>query len=353
MNRSAILTWALLLFAMPLLQGSSCFSSAGVDAANKISGSLDSINKTMADGVSSLNNQSNAWQGTLKELEGKLAQDGKDMEKQIASDVNDMIDHIDNIAKDGAQFAQEGLNCEADIIANHAKIGLENLLTDFLNKWSYKGIKNRPSVKYQPTVCTVNPTAIVVADWKGVNGQLVLSGVDFNLLDTKKPLAYIKHSDNTEKAIPANYVARQTNYRIAINIASLIEADLISAKSLLLELRWDGRKVNPNQISIVATKPDKPDPPKPGPTVKFVELEEEVSATWSLDDYSETKGGPCTHGYHREQCQVVKLEGSASCAMKAWTTSNKDQCECIIRFIAPPFQSAKCRITITQTGDPK
>src|SRR5262249_49806226 len=143
------------------------------------------------------------------DLEGKLAKDAKDIEKQVADDVNQIIDHVSAIAKDGVQFVQEGLNCEADIIANHAKIAVQNLLIGFLNKWSYQGVSNRPLVAYEPTVCTVNPTAIVVASWQGVNGELVLSGVDFSLLDTEKPLAYIKRTDNTESVIPANYIARQ------------------------------------------------------------------------------------------------------------------------------------------------
>lgn len=266
MRRSRFSLLIMMLCLLPFMQGwsGSCLSSVGQGAADRIGDSLDRINQTMGDAVQTLGTQSSQWQGTLKDLQAKLTQDTKDIEKQVVSDVNQIIDHIDDVVKDGIQFAQESFNCQTDIFASHARISVQNLLNQLLNKFGYKGISNRPILPFEPIVCSANPTAIDLATWssaQGQQGQLVLSGVDFNIFGTDKPDVVIK-IPSTERVVPALYVARETNYRLAVNVLDMKNNNVFFTTSpQQMEIRWQGRKVNSNEINITPfTAPPPPDP---------------------------------------------------------------------------------------------
>lgn len=231
------------------------FGSCGLSSAvTQVTDSIDKINTTMQNGIDTLGAQSSAWQGTLKDLENKLASDAGSLESQVANDVHDLINQVDGVIKDGIQFTQESVNCQIDIFQSHAVTALKNMLNAFLNKWSYKGISNRPMVPYVPIVCSVNPTEINVAKWdSGV--QLVLSGTDFNLFKNVAPDVVLLHTDASEKKVPPTLVNLVTNYRTAINVPVMIAQGLFDAKTVQLVVRWQGKQVNPNTIPVVPAQP--------------------------------------------------------------------------------------------------
>jgi hypothetical protein len=245
--------------------------------------SVDAINTTMSNAVSQLDQQSSAWQQTLKGLETDLTQqasalesqvaqhaqdlaeearrgakdverqaanDALQLEQQLASDVHNVIDQVSGVVKDGLQFGQESFNCQLDIFATHARISVHNFLVGILNRVKYKGISNRPSDPFVPIICSANPSGINVGAWDP-GTFLVLSGTDLNLLDTQKPQIVVLHSDGSQFVAPEVVGNRTTNYRYQINVPTMIaQGQLRNAAKL--EVRWNGQHVNKNEIPISA-----------------------------------------------------------------------------------------------------
>lgn len=228
---------------------------AGCGLISQVTDTLDGVNATMQQAVWMLETQSAQWQTTLKDLEAQLGRDAMLLEGQVAADLRQVIEQVDLVMKEGVQFGQESLNCQTDIFATRAKIAVQNLLNELLNKHQYKRKSNRPMLPYQPIVCSATPTQIGLQGWPGAT-QLVLSGIDFNGLDTQKPLAFIVRSGGmAERPVPAYHINRTTNYRMTVNVPNMITEGLFDQQSRQLVIRWEGRQVNPNEIPIVPMVP--------------------------------------------------------------------------------------------------
>lgn len=235
---------AVIVAGLPLLQGAQC-----TNPLKSVNDSVEGINATLSQAVQTLGDQSSAWQVTLRNLETQLASDASGLARQVAEDVQGLIAQVDVVVKDGVQFVQESINCQVDIFASHAKIALQNILIDFLNKWHYKDISNRPRVRHAPIVCSANPSGVNVATWN-LSNFLVLSGTDLNLLDTESPLVVVVRSDGSEAAL-SNMGNRVTNYRFEVNVPSMIaHGQLVNA--VQLQIRWNGQRVNRNEIPVVS-----------------------------------------------------------------------------------------------------
>lgn len=268
-SRSKLLLLVLLLGALPFIQGSSCIDLSqltgtienSVDKITEsINKSVDKVNQTMSQAVDTLGQQSASWQGTLKSLETALASDASnlesqvaqhasDLEKQLAMDVRALVDQVDYVLKDGLQFSQEQFNCQNDIYNAHARIAVKNILTSFLNKYKYKGIADRAPEPFVPIVCSANPNGINVARWD-LNTYLVLSGTDFSLFETQKPSIVLVRADGSESTVAISVGNRVTNYRYEVNVPVMISQNLFRNVIQLL-VRWNGHKVNQNEIPVV------------------------------------------------------------------------------------------------------
>lgn len=231
-----------MLLALPFVQGSSCdINTPGVTAA------VERVTDSMNNAIAVIDSQSSQWQNTLTNLESQLAADAKDLEGQIFQDINQLINKVDYVVKDGIQFGQESINCQIDIFRTHAKIALQNLLNDFLDKYGYKGIKNRPEIAYIPIVCSANPTTVNVGQWDS-NATLALSGVDFNLFDTQAPSVIVVRSDGSQVEAK-NMGSRTSNYRYQINVQTMIMQGFLK-NAVQLQVRWNGQSVNRNEIPV-------------------------------------------------------------------------------------------------------
>lgn len=259
----------LLLGSLPFIQGSSCIDLSQITntvdksvdkITESINQSVEKVNTTMSQAVDTLGQQSASWQGTLKTLESSLALDASnlesqtaqhasDLEKQIAHDVRGLVDQVDYVLKDGLQFSQEQFNCQNDIYNTHARIAVKNILSSFLNKYKYKGISDRAPDPFVPIVCSANPNGINVARWD-LNTYLVLSGTDFNLFDTQKPSIVLVKADGSETVVTLSVGNRVTNYRYEVNVPVMISQNLFRNIIQLL-VRWNGHKVNQNEIPVV------------------------------------------------------------------------------------------------------
>lgn len=239
--------FALLLLSMIIVFGSSC----GVKG---VADSLDRINDTMSQAVQTLGEQSSAWQATLTNLQKQLTLDSQKMEGQIKDDVSALVNQVSFVANDAAQNLQASLLCTENIIATHVSIALRNLLNTELNKWSYKGINNRPIEPFLPTVCTINPKSVTVDGWPD-SQQLELSGADFNLFAQQKPLGFIIKTSGQEVPIAAGYINQQTNYMITISIPLMIRDNRFDTSSQQIIIKWNGQKVNNNEIPVIPKVP--------------------------------------------------------------------------------------------------
>lgn len=243
---------------MPLVRGTKLFARmilASVTLLGAggcgVSDSIDKVNATMEHAVETLDQQSSQWQVTLQNLETQLAKDARGLSTQLAADVNQLISHVHLVARDGVQFGQEALNCQTDIFGTRAKVAVQNLLINFLNQHRWKGRSDRPLVPLRPIVCSANPNEIDVRGWPGAT-QLVLSGVDLNLIDTRVPLLFIVRSGGLpDRPVQPFHINRLTNYRIAINVPNMISERLFDANSRQLVVRWEGQRVNSSEIPIV------------------------------------------------------------------------------------------------------
>jgi len=284
------------LIVSPLLQGASCIQSifdifkptidnleVTIENISKsINESIGNVNQTMSQAVATLGQQSASWQGTLTSLESDLAQHAKELEaqaarhtkevedqvarhvdeqrektardvlnlqQQVVRDTRDLIQQVSIVAKDGAQFTQESINCQIDIFNTHARIAVKNLLITYLNKVKYENRSNRPLEPFTPIVCSANPSSINVAKWDPSN-SLILSGTDLNLFDTQKPSIVVIRKDQPELAID-NLGSRVTNYRFAVNVSTMISQGALD-NAIQLQVRWNGHRVNPNEIPVLA-----------------------------------------------------------------------------------------------------
>jgi hypothetical protein len=281
-----------LVCLMPFIQGGSCLDiikpitgtiQESVDKVTQtINQSVSTLNGTLSQAVTTLGDQSSAWQGTVTnlesnlanhvsglerqvaqdisnlesqiardatELEKQIAQDAMNLERQLVADVKDIINQVSYIAKDGAQFGQESFNCQTDIFNKHAKVAVQNALNKLLNKQKYQGKTDRPIVPYEPIVCSANPNGINVAAWTP-DTYLALSGTDLNIFETQKPSIVVLRADNSEITVP-NVGNRVTNYRFQINVAAMIAANQLK-DAIQLQVRWNGQRVNQNEIPVVA-----------------------------------------------------------------------------------------------------
>lgn len=287
-----------LLFALgmsPFILGTSCpdiikpvdilsetFKETVKGITDSLNQNVDKINQTMSQAVQTLGEQSASWQSTLsslesslasdaggleqqlahdtKDLESQVAHDASDLEKQTAhdvlnlehqvvSDVHDLINQVDYVVKDGAQFTQESFNCQLDIFNAHARVALQNALIQFLNKRNYQGISNRTLQPFTPIICSANPNGINVAKWD-LTAYLVLSGTDLNMFQTQEPSVVVVRSDGSELTV-ASVGNRVTNYRFEVNVPVMISQNKLK-DGVQLQVRWNGAKVNNNQIPIIS-----------------------------------------------------------------------------------------------------
>jgi hypothetical protein len=293
----------------------------GLTGLSSVTDSLDKINQTMQNAVDTLGEQSSAWQGTLKDLESKMASDANTLESKVASDVHDMINQVDGVIKDGVQFGQESINCQIDIFSNHARIALKNMLTTFLNKWNYKGINNRPLDPFLPIVCSVNPTSVNVAKWDPTV-QLVLSGTDFNLFKTTAPDVELVHTNGSKVAVPPTLVNTLTNYRVAINVPVMITQNRFDPDTVELVVLWNGREVNPNKIPVV------PPGPPPDPNVPVISVVTNVSPSSehpSLRITAPSGTRLISGGCHSDWAGAGQLLTASYPDGNAWVCAAKDQ----------------------------
>lgn len=221
---------------------------------------VNDVIATMEQGVEALDKQSSSWQVTLGNLTNQLTSQASTMErqvtldvqqtlKQVAQDAHDLANQVSYLAKDGEQFASADLKCTADIIANHARIEVNNALVGFVNKWK-PGDKQLSLLPYLPTVCTFNPGAVNVDGWQREQ-KLTLAGTDFNLFRTKPPLVYIVNATGLRDLVDPVYVNVETNYQISINVTPLIERGSLKADSVKMVVEWGGRSINSNDIVVV------------------------------------------------------------------------------------------------------
>jgi hypothetical protein len=366
-----------------------------------ITATIDKVNGTLTQAVQTLGNQSAAWQQTLKDLEAQLASDVSGVESQIVNDVQNLIAQVDTVVKDGVQFAQETFNCQFDIFGSHALIALKNLQIDFLNKVKYEGNSNRPRIAHAPIVCSANPNGINIATWNQ-STFMVLSGTDLSLLDTSAPSVVVVRSNGTEAAI-ANMGNRVTNYRFEVNVPSMINLRLLT-DAVQLQIRWNGQRVNRNEIPVVAcgmmggpccgggtcsqgscinsvcsscgrlgeaccpastaclgngtgcaagrctTCPAVPQPQQAYRT----NGQGVGPSCWPApaQDSTFTYGGACHSGFHHDQCSPSVSTTCDACTVQAsWANpGNPSDCTCKVRFTSPQdcFKAIRADIVVTE-----
>lgn len=253
-SRTARCAFVAIVLSTPFLQGAKCVNPDTI--VKPITKTIDKINATMQKAIDTLDTQSTLWQQTITTLEQDLAAEAKSLSKDVQNlehqffqDVNTLVNNVSYLVKDGGQWLQESANCQKDIYSSHAKIALQNMLNEFLNKHNYLKKNDRPKLPFAPIICSANPTSVAVGQWQP-SQSLALSGVDMNLFKTQPPSVLVLRSDGS--TIEAKNMGNQgTNYHFTINIQTMISQGLLD-DAIQIQVNWNGHKVNSNQIPVIA-----------------------------------------------------------------------------------------------------
>jgi hypothetical protein len=275
--------------------------------------------------IDALNANSAAWQ---QELNNLLNAGNADVKSLINNDVTNLLQRT--IATGGAEF-----RCDTDFVGVRVKEGLEAVLAK---------LTGRTAPPPSPAVCQVSPTSL---DMAARPNTLQWFGYNFDSPGVHVALKYA----GGEIAID-NALTRPTHYLLTLDTSASTSAPLCNKQNRQIILRSGTADISTVSVAKLQC-PGAPPPPPALPTTNLVDVNDGAGPNVGGNSEDHNKGGPCTTGYHREQCLVTKLSGSGHCEMTGWVTNDPHHCECTVHFGASSFNSVQCRITITETGDPQ
>lgn len=275
--------------------------------------------------INALNANSASWQQELEKLESVTNTDVKNL---INNDVTNLMQR--SIGTAGVEF-----RCNLDFIGARVKDGLAALLAK---------LRGTTPPAPMPAVCQVSPSSLdmgarpVALQWYGYN---------FDSPDVHVVLKYAGGEVRLDDA-----TSRPTHYLLTLDTSLGTAAPLCNRENRQIVLRYRDAEIS--SVGVVRRQcPTAPPAPAPQPLRSFLDVNDGAGPNAFGNSEDHTKGGQCDPGYHRVECKPKHLSGSGTCNFKAWTSDDAHQCECVIHFGAPSFQSVQCEFIITEAGDPE
>jgi hypothetical protein len=307
-----------------------CIAPSGCGAIGQVVGpggtTTEQAIEAIQSAIDSLNANSAAWQSTLNNLAAQLKANAQDL---LANDVT-------NLMQRGIATAGVELRCNADFIGARMKSALQGILAQ---------LKHEPAPPQPPpAICQVSPISL---DMGNRPREIDFFGYDF---DKGSVLVFLTHAGGE---IPIDSaVSHPSHYLMTIDTSAGTSAPLCNLENRRIVLRSNGAELSSVGI---ARKICPAAPPPPPQATHAPILDENQHCDGGLFGCRDDRrlGGPCTAGFHRAQCSVVKLEGAGHCEQKSWQSDDEHDCGCIVHFGANALTGVNCRITITEFGDPR
>jgi hypothetical protein len=276
--------------------------------------------------IASLDQNSAAWQSTLTNLATQVRQEAGDL---VANDIT-------NLMQRGVGTVGVELRCNTDFIAARMKAGLQGIVAS---------LKHQPVPPAPPpAICQVSPTSL---DMASRPREVDFFGYDF---DKGNLHVFLTHAGGE---IPIDgAVSHPSHYLLTVDTSAGTTAPLCNLENRRIVLRSNG--VELSSIGVARrTCPGASQPPPPASQRNL--LDEHQHCDGGLFGCKDDRrlGGPCTAGYHRVQCSVVKADGAGHCEQKSWQSADEHDCGCVVHFGANAATGVDCRIVISEVGDPR
>lgn len=190
-----------------------------------------------------------------------------EMEKwrtELPEKVRNLInDDIQKLSRDiiGATGAET--KCTIDFLRARFIQSVENIKSRLLG---------RPMVYQQPCFCTLNlPMINPNRESKSIE-SIIFYGYDFNNPDSSnKLMKVVLVGDSVSREIDENYIGRNSNYQITINLIDILP-EIASNKYHKLKIFWNGDSTRLSEALISKWNPETIfDPFKPGPLQRYPE----------------------------------------------------------------------------------
>jgi hypothetical protein len=281
-----------------------------------------------------LDNPSQAWQGTMTQLEQQLRQD---TEPNLANEVA-------QVGAKGTPTAGTEIRCTPDFIRQRMRLDLQRIAAR---------LKNEPIPQIEPVYCDVVPKAFAMGQ---PPDQVQYYGYDLNAPGADVVLRYTGGEEQLSVSHPAHYL-------ITFNprAAGLCNKE---NRQIVLKLKGGDR----GAVSVAKFQcPTSPPPPAPAArqllTSQIQEIGTGLGGT-GPGGYSNDHeyGTRCTPGYVRQQCRVVRELGGGSCSAEGvnprkpevrlgWVDDDPTNGVCRVHYGIGPFDGVKCRIEIFEVGE--
>lgn len=194
--KSRLFAGAVVIVLIILLSGCSLFGP-------------DEVHRALADveeAISALENQSVAWQDTLKTLESKLAKDGQ---STLATEVSDLTQRAVGTA--GVEF-----RCDADFVRTRLKQSLQNIKVQLQTK---AGMKPAGSlIPLAPAVCQVVPPSVDLRLASERQKTVQFYGYDMDLNQPSKLKILLADRNGQEEDV-SQWMQIPSHYLMTLNIS--------------------------------------------------------------------------------------------------------------------------------------
>lgn len=223
-----------LLFALlPIIYTALSFSGCGLGG---VKNSIDNAVGVIDEGITTIDQNSTKWQGTLQEISDKLP---KDIQSTIRNEMDQLVAR--SIARGGVEF-----RCNADFLAQRAILGLKRIKAMLL--------KQQPE-PIKPSFCQVSPEALVLNAPKDSRQTILIAGYDMDQADKSgQPLRAVLFSDKNGAKVNLDEgrIGRTTHYSITLNVARADFEKLLRDKKISkIKISWGDNSSGLPEVLVV------------------------------------------------------------------------------------------------------
>jgi hypothetical protein len=276
--------------------------------------------------LQNITNEPTVWLAQLQQLEEKLRVDG-----------SNWADDVGQIAQRAIGAAGTTVRCTVDFTGRRVAMELQALLAR---------INGQLIPAAPPTVCTVSLEQISLGR---IPTTVTFYGYD---LRPSELSANVVSASGTARPI-TDLMTAASEYAVTINLSG--NRANLRCDDQQMALRHEGKDV-PTQTNTTSAipitwpicPPSPPPPPRRPPHV-LLSRPDDCGGGLTGCRTDRTYGGPCTTGYERQECQVIKRDGGGHCEMVRWN-GDPSNCSCTVHYGANAFDGVACDIKIVEIG---
>jgi hypothetical protein len=281
----------LAVLCLTFLQGSASCLTGGIEET--VDRNVDKAVAAIDRAIAALEQQSGAWQNTLKDLQSQLT---KDLQTTLANEVQ-------NLMSRGIALTSLSVKCGADFAGDRMKQGLLDLKAKLLKK---------PIAPRQPHFCEVVPDHVNLGARRETNAIVSFYGYDMDLSEPAKVKVFLVDQNGSEVEVTGQNVATPSGYQLTLNVAN--NGVAFTPTSAKVVLRWQSLLLG----SLLVLQPP---PAQPPPVVNKVPFFR-VYNPGNGDHFYTTNAGERdnaiqAHGYKNEgvACQIYPSQVSGTVSL--------------------------------------